>query len=90
MLHNDVKLFEDIVLRTSDYFGVDAAIIEKDYYVTITLKALSDKLDDMVFKGGTSLTKCYQLLNRFSEDIDLILDWRLLESAPKKSLGTAQ
>lgn len=46
-------------------------IIEKDYYVTIVLKSLSEKLKDMVFKGGTSLTKCYQLLDRFSEDIDI-------------------
>lgn len=30
------------------------------------------------FKGGTSLSKCYQLIERFSEDIDLILDWRVL------------
>lgn len=34
-------------------------------------KKLSTKLKDMVFKGGTSLTKCYQLLDRFSEDIDI-------------------
>ena len=51
--------------------AIPGNIIEKDYYVTITLKSLSDKLEDMVFKGGTSLTKCYQLLDRFSEDIDL-------------------
>jgi predicted nucleotidyltransferase component of viral defense system len=34
--------------------------------------------DQMVFKGGTSLSKVYGLIDRFSEDIDLILDWRLL------------
>ena len=39
--------------------------------MTIVLKSLSEKLKDMVFKGGTSLTKCYQLLDRFSEDIDI-------------------
>ncbi len=32
----------------------------------------------MVFKGGTSLSKAFGLIERFSEDIDLILDWRLL------------
>jgi predicted nucleotidyltransferase component of viral defense system len=32
----------------------------------------------MVFKGGTSLSKVFGLIDRFSEDIDLILDWRLL------------
>ena len=39
--------------------------------MTIILKALSEKISDMVFKGGTSLTKCYHILDRFSEDIDL-------------------
>jgi len=36
---------------------------------------LSERL---LFKGGTSLSKCYGLINRFSEDIDLILDWQVL------------
>lgn len=51
--------------------AIPTNVIEKDYYVTITLKALAEKTKDLVFKGGTSLTKCYQLLDRFSEDIDL-------------------
>jgi hypothetical protein len=34
--------------------------------------------DRLVFKGGTSLSKAYSLIERFSEDIDLILDWRVL------------
>ncbi len=32
----------------------------------------------MIFKGGTSLSKVFGLIDRFSEDIDLVLDWRLL------------
>ena len=42
-----------------------------DLCICIMTKKLSTKLKDMVFKGGTSLTKCYQLLDRFSEDIDI-------------------
>jgi len=54
------------------------AIVEKDFWVCWTLKQLFEhpelsKL--LIFKGGTSLSKVYGLINRFSEDIDLVLDW---------------
>jgi hypothetical protein len=61
--------------------GVAAAIVEKDFWVCYVLGALFERSryrEAMVFKGGTSLSKVHQLIERFSEDIDLILDWRLL------------
>ena len=70
-LHDDREVFEELIAGTANELAIPTYIIEKDYYVTIALKALSEKIDDMVFKGGTSLTKCYQLLDRFSEDIDI-------------------
>ncbi len=70
-LHHDKEAFEELIIGAANELAIPTNVIEKDYYVTITLKALSDKLEDMVFKGGTSLTKCFQLLDRFSEDIDL-------------------
>ena len=70
-LHHDREAFEELIVGTANELGIPTNVIEKDYYVTITLKTLSEKLEDMVFKGGTSLTKCYQLLDRFSEDIDI-------------------
>ena len=70
-LHHDKDAFEELLVGASNELGIPTNIIEKDYYVTIALKSLSEKLNDMVFKGGTSLTKCYQLLDRFSEDIDI-------------------
>ena len=70
-LHHDKEAFKELIIGAANELAIPGNIIEKDYYVTITLKSLSDKLEDMVFKGGTSLTKCYQLLDRFSEDIDL-------------------
>lgn len=70
-LHHDREAFEELMIGAANELAIPTNIIEKDYYVTIVLKALSEKLDDMVFKGGTSLTKCYQLLDRFSEDIDI-------------------
>lgn len=57
------------------------AVVEKDFWVCYALDHLfhrSGFAESMVFKGGTSLSKAFGLIERFSEDIDLILDWRLL------------
>lgn len=71
-----------IVFRnTAQKTGLHEAIIEKDYWVCLTLDYLFHKCPwarAFTFKGGTSLSKCYGLIQRFSEDIDLILDWRVL------------
>lgn len=55
------------------------AVVEKDFWVCWTLKRLFEhpELSQLlIFKGGTSLSKVFGLIDRFSEDIDLILDWR--------------
>ncbi len=70
-LHHDKEALEELIIGAANELAIPTNVIEKDYYVTITLKALFEKVTDLVFKGGTSLTKCYQLLDRFSEDIDL-------------------
>lgn len=56
--------------------GINAKAIEKDWWVTLTLKVLfqSSYAEFLVFKGGTSLSKCWKLIERFSEDIDMALD----------------
>jgi hypothetical protein len=56
--------------------GIQAKAIEKDWWVTLTLKALfnSAYANHIVFKGGTSLSKCWKVISRFSEDIDIALD----------------
>lgn len=74
MLHNDSSLFEQVVLRVSEDTGIEASIIEKDYYVTLFLQRIVAQLPNIIFKGGTSLSKCYKLINRFSEDIDLNIE----------------
>lgn len=74
MLHNDKDLFERIVLDTSEKFGIVPVIIEKDYYVTLFLREIVKQQPNIIFKGGTSLSKCYHLINRFSEDIDLNIE----------------
>lgn len=70
-MHNNKELFKQVVLKTAEATGINAAIIEKDYYVTLFLKHVVNELPDIIFKGGTSLSKCYKLIDRFSEDIDL-------------------
>jgi len=54
--------------------------IEKDWWVTMTLRALfsCDCADHIVFKGGTSLSKAWNLIERFSEDIDIAIDRKFL------------
>ena len=61
--------------------GLSPAIIEKDFWVCWMLDYLFNRSPwtrQLAFKGGTSLSKAYGLIKRFSEDIDLIIDWRLL------------
>ncbi len=70
-LHQDKETFEELVTATSLELHIPPNIVEKDYYVTLALQELSARIKGMVFKGGTSLTKCYQILDRFSEDIDI-------------------
>ena len=71
MLRDNRELFEDLLLRTSEAFEIDSAIIEKDYYVSLLLAQIQRRVRGILFKGGTSLSKCYHLIDRFSEDIDL-------------------
>ena len=71
ILHNNRELFKLMILDTSKYYGLEYAIVEKDYYVTLFLKEIFKQNQNLVFKGGTSLSKCYKAVNRFSEDIDL-------------------
>lgn len=76
-LHNHKEEFETIVQAVAEEYGLRNFQVEKDYYVSLFLKELS-KLDSsiqVVFKGGTSLSKCYDVIDRFSEDIDLAVNF---------------
>lgn len=70
-LHLDREAFAELVTAAANELHIPPGIIEKDYYVTLALRELASRIPGMVFKGGTSLTKCYQILERFSEDIDI-------------------
>lgn len=85
MMYSLIKLpkqeFDTIILNTASRRGMSAAIVEKDFWVCITLDYLFHHCQwksQLAFKGGTCLSKVYHLIERFSEDIDLILDWRVL------------
>lgn len=70
-----------IIGNTAAKAKIHEAIIEKDLWVCLMLDYLFHKSpwrEHLAFKGGTSLSKAYHVISRFSEDIDLILDWRLL------------
>ncbi len=64
-------LLKQLIIDTGDYFQIADEYVEKDYWLTKILKNIFSKEIDYVFKGGTSLSKCFHLINRFSEDIDI-------------------
>ena len=77
--------FEQAILQAADHFrdrGLRPALIEKDYYVTEALRAIASfQGERVIFKGGTSLSKGWNLIQRFSEDIDLFLDPQAFQPA---------
>lgn len=86
-LHEDEKLFRRIIEDTKKEIQLDYEIIEKDYYVTMILYLIEEKsksLGEVVFKGGTSLSKCHKVIDRFSEDIDITFTEHLGDSRRKK------
>ena len=89
LLHNDKNLFEQTILQVAQKSGIEAGIIEKDYYVTLLLRELTNALPSMIFKGGTSLSKCHKVIKRFSEDIDLTLDTTHFTQGNKRNANKA-
>ncbi len=68
--------FSDLINATGDENGIgNPAIVEKDYFVTEALRLIAREFGNVViFKGGTSLSKGWKLIDRFSEDIDLYVE----------------
>ncbi len=83
-LHRDRETFKDMVEQAADSSGRTPAVVEKDYYVTLILKLFSEQLAECVFKGGTSLSKGFHVIDRFSEDIDITFKEHIGESRRKK------
>ena len=91
-LHRDKYSFLNIIGLIHSVTGIREDILEKDYYVTLLLKELSEKQETLpaYFKGGTALYKAQKSIRRFSEDIDLtICIDNCSGSQAKKRLETA-
>lgn len=75
ILHKNEELFSQLIEATARDMNINPLYVEKDYWVTYILKqlSLSDYVDTVIFKGGTSLSKAHKIIHRFSEDIDLAI-----------------
>ena len=83
-LHENKEEFANAVNLASEIYHVLPVVVEKDYYVTMILRDLSQRMGFIVFKGGTSLSKCHKIIKRFSEDIDITIDSGLSQVQMKK------
>lgn len=83
-LHENKEEFANAVNLASIQFQILPVVAEKDYYVTMILRELSQRMPFVVFKGGTSLSKCHKAIKRFSEDIDITIDTRISQGQMRK------
>jgi predicted nucleotidyltransferase component of viral defense system len=77
-LHENISLYRDAIRFTAQQMNLKPEYIEKDYWVTYALLTIFNNAigKDTIFKGGTAgtaLSKCYNMIERFSEDIDLVV-----------------
>ena len=72
-LDNNTEQFSDAIRAASEHLNIAPIYIEKDYWITKILQQLSrtPQANNTVWKGGTSLSKGYRLIDRFSSDIDV-------------------
>ena len=75
-LHLDKDNFVELIEKLHRKYGYKMVVLEKDYYVTMLLKELSEKRgsEHAYFKGGTALYKALKAIRRYSEDVDLTID----------------
>ena len=72
-LHNHPQ-FSDLIRIIAAERGIDPALVEKDYWIMHCLYGLHQLGLTFELKGGTSLSKGFQIINRFSEDIDIRIE----------------
>ncbi len=74
-LHKNKELFRDAIIATSQLKNIAEIYVEKDYWVTLAIHSIftNEIGKSCIFKGGTALSKCNHLVDRFSEDIDIVL-----------------
>ena len=74
-LHENIDLYKDAITATAQHMGIPEIYVEKDYWVTLALYNIfsSEVGSQAVFKGGTALSKCFKIIDRFSVDIDIVI-----------------
>lgn len=73
-LHEDKEAFNYFVSLISKDLDIKKSYVIKDYFVVLLLKRIIQENSKVIFKGGTSLSKVWKVINRFSEDIDLTFE----------------
>ena len=90
---SDAPAFEDAIRAAATHHGILPDLVRKDYWVTRVLRALATDENHegrVLFKGGTSLSKGWQLIDRFSEDVDLLLTGPAYGPAPTSAKERAR
>jgi hypothetical protein len=87
----ELRDFRALIEEASRQRGIaNPAVVEKDYYVTEALRRIAEGFGDaVIFKGGTSLSKGWGIINRFSEDIDLYVEPLTTESGTAERFSDA-
>lgn len=89
-LNNRMEDIREIIILTSNKLGLSEIIVEKDLWVSYVLQFLFSKSkyrEYFQFKGGTSLSKAYNAINRFSEDIDIVLNAEVINADLKTAFS---
>ena len=86
-----------VIEQAAIQLGISPVIVEKDFWIVFVLKLLfseSEYQDHLIFKGGTSLSKCYHIIERFSEDVDLTIKKMIfdcyVDDSELKSFGSSK
>ena len=85
-IHNDPE-FKELLSIVSSIKGIDVTLVEKDYWIMHTLYSLQQQGIEFELKGGTSLSKGYGLIHRFSEDIEFIFAQTLAYPSKAKKIN---
>ena len=83
--NNNQKEWKEIIETVSSELKISSLMVEKDIIQSMILYELSKCDFPFVFKGGTSLSKAYKLINRFSEDLDISSSRKLSQAERKES-----
>jgi hypothetical protein len=86
---HDESGFASLLTQVADQTGIAPALVEKDYWITHALWALHETGLDLWLKGGTSLSKGFGIIERFSEDLDLMVERGRVATLPDVSSWTS-